>query len=118
MVVRNSKTLPWKLGDADYDVLVIERGGELVGLSASRRKGEQWLICDVLARDLGDSLRATLAATVNLANVRAPAFNLAGKPVPKVTVLATPSIDRLCANWDLFVMLTTFRSWFIFSTLL
>ena len=95
MVVRNSKTLPWKLGDANHDVLVIERGGELVGLSASRRKGEQWLMCDLLARDLDDSLRATLAATVNLANVRAPAFNLAGKPVPKVTVLTTPSIEPI-----------------------
>ncbi len=95
MVVRDSRTLPWKLSDAQYDVLGVERGGELVGLAASRRKGEQWLICDVLTMDLGESLRATLAATANLAHAKAPSMNAAGKPVPKVTVLATPAIEKV-----------------------
>ena len=76
------------------------RGGELVGLSASRRKGEQWLICDVLATDLRDSLRATLAATANLANAKAPVFKAAGKPVPKVTVLTTPAMEPIVRDLD------------------
>jgi hypothetical protein len=93
LVVRDSKTLPWKLGDANYSVVGVERNGELVGLSASRRKDEQWLICDLLARDLNGSLRATLAATANIAHAKAPAYEADGKRVPKVTVLATPSME-------------------------
>ena len=94
MVVRDSRTLPWKLGDAEYEVLGVERGGELVGLSASRRKGEQWLVCDVLAADTGDSLRATLAAVANLAHEKSLEGAQSGRVVPKVTVLTTPPMER------------------------
>ncbi|HEV2765743.1 MAG TPA: hypothetical protein VGV38_22350 [Pyrinomonadaceae bacterium] len=93
MVVRDSRTLPWKLGDAQYDVLGVERGGELVGLSASRRKGEQWLVCDVLAADTGDSLRATLASVANLAHDKSLEGVRSGRIVPKVTVLTTPQME-------------------------
>ena len=93
LVVRDSRTLPWKLGDASYDVLGVERGGELAGLVASRRKGEQWLVCDLLAADTGDSLRATLAAAANLARERSLEGARNGRPVPKVTVLTTPSME-------------------------
>ena len=59
-VVRDRRTLPWKLWSGEYDVVGVERGGELVGLSASRAKGDrQWLVCDVLAADAGPALRAT-----------------------------------------------------------
>jgi hypothetical protein len=91
MVVRDSRTLPWKLGEAHHEVLSIERGGELVGLTASRRrKGEeQWLVCDLLAADEGESLRATLAAVANLAHAKALESAATAKPIRKVTVLTT-----------------------------
>ena len=94
-VVRDSRTLPWKLGDATYEVVGVERGGELLGLAASRRKGDrQWLVCDLLAADAGDSLRATLAAVANLAHDKAlEADATGGNPVRKVTVLTTNVIE-------------------------
>lgn len=92
-VVRDSRSLPWKLGIEDYTVLGIERAGELVGLVASRKKGpRQWLVCDVLAADDRDALRATFIAVVRLANERALCAE-ASKPIGKVTVLVTPVME-------------------------
>jgi hypothetical protein len=93
LVVRDSRTMPWKLGDAEYEVISVERAGELVGLSASRRKGGQWLVCDLLAADVSDSLRATLAAVSNLAHEKALEAARAGRPFGKVTVLNTPLME-------------------------
>lgn len=93
MVVRNARVLAWKVGHGDYDVLGIERGGELVGVVASRRKGDrQWLVCDLLAADLDDALRATLAAVTNLAHERACAAP-ADHPLIKVSLLVTPRME-------------------------
>ena len=81
------------MGGSCYTVLGVERGGELVGLVASRQKGEhQWLICDLLAASAGDPLRATLAAAVNVAHSRAlePA---AAEPVRKAALLVTPTLE-------------------------
>src|SRR4051794_11663974 len=59
LVVRNAMSLRWKVGGGDHRVVGVERGGEMVGLVASHRKGEgQWLICDLLSADLGASLHA------------------------------------------------------------
>lgn len=94
-VVRDSRMLPWKIGDGEYTVLGIERTGsdELAGLVASRRKGDrQWLVCDVLAADDAESLRATFIAVVRLANVRAQSAD-PSRPINKVTVLVTPIIE-------------------------
>jgi hypothetical protein len=92
-VVRDSRSLPWKIGNGDYEILQVERAGELVGLVASRRKGDrQWLICDVMAADLSDSLRATLTAVVNLAAERARAAD-AEKPINKASVLGTNAME-------------------------
>jgi hypothetical protein len=89
-VVRDSRTLPWKVGSGDHEVIEVERGGELVGLVASRHKGDgQWLICDLLAADGGEALRATLAAACNVGNERA----LAGAPIRKVGLLVTPPLE-------------------------
>jgi hypothetical protein len=92
-VVRDSRTLPWKIGGGEYVVLGVERGGELVGLVASRKKGDrQWLVCDLLAADDADSLRATFIAVVRLANERA--LNAPpSQPIGKVTVLVTPVME-------------------------
>jgi hypothetical protein len=77
----------------DYEILGIERGGELVGLVSSRRKGDrQWLICDVMAADLDESLRATLTAVVNLAADRARNAQ-PDKPIIKASVLGTPAME-------------------------
>lgn len=75
-VVRDSRMLAWKLGQAEgngYRVTAVERRGRLIGLAASRLKPvapghRQWEICDVLSADSGPSLEATLRAAVNEAN--------------------------------------------------
>jgi hypothetical protein len=97
MVVRDSRTLPWKLSGAHHDVIAVERHGELVGLSASRQRKneEQWLVCDLLAADDGDALRATLAAVGNLANERSAESALPSKPIRKITVLASPLMEPI-----------------------
>jgi hypothetical protein len=89
-VVRDSRILPWKIGSGDYTVTQVERDGELVGLVASRHKGDrQWLICDLIAAEGGDSLRATLMAACNVghdASRNAPP----GDHIEKAAVLVTP----------------------------
>jgi hypothetical protein len=92
-VVRDARALGWRLGGGEYDVVGIERAGELVGLSASRAKGDrQWLICDVMARDEG-ALHAALAAAVNLGHARALADGDGPGAVRKATVLVTPRME-------------------------
>jgi hypothetical protein len=92
-VVRDSRSLPWKIGTGEYEVLGIERGGGLAGLVASRRQGShQWLICDVMAADCEESLRATIIAVVNLANRRALQAE-PSKPIRKAAVLATATLE-------------------------
>lgn len=94
-VVRDSRTLPWKIGGGEYIIQSIERNGEMVGMVASRKKGDrQWLVCDVMAADDGDSLRATLAAVANLAHERATAAP-PERPIRKVAALITPVMERV-----------------------
>lgn len=89
-VVRDSRSLQWKIGGGNYTILSIEKSGEMVGLVTSRQKGNrQWLVCDVLAADTGDSLRATLAAVCNLAHSQVTAE----KTICKVAVLVTPIME-------------------------
>jgi len=95
MVVRDSRTLPWKLGEAQHEVIAVERDGELVGLSASRQRKneEQWLVCELLAADNGDALRATITSVVNVAHARALESLSSAKPIRKVTLLVTPLME-------------------------
>jgi len=98
LVVRNARTLSWKIANAKYEVTTVERDGELVGLAASRAKGDrQWLICDMLFADTGDDLRATLAAAANVAHEQALEAN-ADKPIIKVSVLVTPNMETVAAS--------------------
>jgi hypothetical protein len=95
LVVRDSRGLPWKIGSGDYTVLGIEKGGELVGLVASRTKGDnQWLVCDLLTADGEDALRATLTAVTNLADARARAA-APDRPITKVAILATKFLEPM-----------------------
>jgi len=92
-VVRNSRTLQWKIGKGDYTVTVVERQGEMVGLVASQQRGDrQWLVCDLLVADSGDSLRNTLIAVANVAHSEAIIPDRE-KPIIKVAVLATPIME-------------------------
>src|ERR1043165_2855153 len=93
MVVRDASVLRWKLAQATFTVTAIKREGELVGLVASREKGDrQWLICDVLAADDGPALRATLAAAVNVGHEEAVA-RAGANELRKAGVLATSVMD-------------------------
>ena len=93
--VRNSQSLQWKIGSSDYKVTVVERDGEMVGLVASKQKGDrQWLICDLLTVDAQDSLRNTLIAVVNVAHSEAIIPDRE-KPIIKVAVLATPIMEPI-----------------------
>jgi hypothetical protein len=100
-VVRDSRTLAWKLNEPGYEVVGVERGGELVGLAAGRAKGDrQWLLCDVVTADAGDALRETLLAAVNVAHEIAhdrarerAAAGGAAKPIHKIAVLTTPLME-------------------------
>jgi hypothetical protein len=92
-VVRNSCTLRWKIGRGDYTVTAVEREGDMVGLVASQQKGDrQWLVCDLLAADAGDSLCNTLIAVTNVAHSEAIIPDRE-KPIIKVAVLATPRME-------------------------
>lgn len=98
-VVRDSRSLPWKIGSGEYEILGVERNvernGELAALVASRHKGDrQWLICDLMAADAGDPLRAAIVAVVNLADRRAREAE-PSKPIRKASVLATPVLEPL-----------------------
>lgn len=97
MAVRDARTLSWKVGNSHYDVTAVERGGEMVGLVASRKKGDrQWLIFDLLSADAEDSLRATLAAVCNLAHAKWAATDPEETEfrLRKVAVLVTPVMER------------------------
>jgi hypothetical protein len=90
-IVRDSRSLPWKIGKGDDEYFGVERDGELVAIVATRAKGDrQWLVTDLLFEDANGSLRAALAAAANLGHERATA---AGPPLKKVGVLATAPME-------------------------
>lgn len=95
LLVRNAAMLRWKVGNDHYTTIAVERDGELIGIVASRQKGDrQWLICDMLCADAGESMRATLAAASNVAHEK----SLTGegkKAIHKVAVLATPLMQPI-----------------------
>jgi hypothetical protein len=96
-VVRDSRTLPWKLSEPGYEVVGVERGGErgdLVGLAAARRRGDrQWLLCDVVTADAGEALRETIVAAVHVGHEQALTAAGTAKPIHKIAVLATPVME-------------------------
>jgi hypothetical protein len=94
MAVREAGVLRWRLSQAAYSVTAVERVGELVGLVASREKGDrQWLVCDLLAADDREALRATLAAAVNVGQAEADARG--ADELRKAAVLATPVMEPI-----------------------
>lgn len=91
-VVRDSRTLPWKVGQGDYVLTAVERGNDLVGLVASRQKGDrQWLVCDFLSAD-PEAVRPTLAAAINEGHAAASAAP-PDKPINKVSVLGSALLE-------------------------
>ena len=90
-VVRDGRTLPWKVGQGDYQLTAVERGNDLVGFVASRHKGDrQWLVCDILAADEA-AYRATLTAAVNLGHERTQAKEPGA--IVKVSVMGTARME-------------------------
>ncbi|MEJ7577426.1 MAG: hypothetical protein WKF74_10530 [Pyrinomonadaceae bacterium] len=95
-VLRDAETLKWKLANGNYETTAIERDGELVGLVASRRKGDrQWLVCDVLAADGREAMRATLAAACNVGHEKSLTAGEGQEAILKVAVLATPLMETV-----------------------
>jgi hypothetical protein len=91
MVMRNADALLKKSGPPEYEVLGVERSGELVGVVASKQKGDrQWLICDLMAAD-PEAQTATLKAVCNLAHLRSTEASAAA-PIHKAAVLAAPPL--------------------------
>lgn len=90
LLLRNAAMLRWKVSNDYYSTIAVERDGELVGIIASRQKGDrQWLICDMLCADAGESMRATIAAAVNSAHEKS-LIGEGKEAIRKVAVLATP----------------------------
>jgi hypothetical protein len=90
MVVRGADTLMKKAGPPEYELLGVERSGELVGVVASKQKGDrQWLIGDFMAAD-PEAANETLKAACNLADVRSREVSAA--PVLKAAILAPPQM--------------------------
>ncbi|HEX6899180.1 MAG TPA: hypothetical protein VF789_05680 [Thermoanaerobaculia bacterium] len=99
MVVRDTRTLGWKLHEPGYEVWGVERGGELLGMASGRPKGDrQWLLCDVMAVDSGEALRETVVAAVNAAHESALASAGAAKPIHKIGVLTTPPMEPVLSE--------------------
>ena len=94
MVVRDVRTLRWRMAQAIYSVTGVERDGELVGLVAAREKGDrQWLVCDLLAVD-EVALRATLAAAANVGHKESTTRGETNQ-LRKIAVLATPFMESI-----------------------
>jgi len=90
MVVRNADSLMKKAGPPEYELLGVERSGELVGVAASKQKGDrQWLIGDFMAAD-SEAAEESLKAVCNLADRRSRDGSAA--PVLKAAILATPNM--------------------------
>jgi hypothetical protein len=96
-VVRDSRILPWKTQVWACTTLGVRRDGELVGLVALRQKEPQWLICDMLCADAGESLRATLVAACNFAHAHRDG-SPGERPLRKVALLVTPVLTPTVAE--------------------
>jgi hypothetical protein len=96
-LLRDIRNLQWKLAQADHTVTAVYRDDELVGLVASRHKGDrQWLVCDVLAAN-DDALRATLAAVVNVGNDASLNRN-GSEEIRKIGLLVTPKMESIVSQ--------------------
>jgi hypothetical protein len=103
LTVRDAQTLAWKSSFGRTHTLCVERGGELVGLVVSMFRDGQWLVTDMLTKDLEDSLVATVKAVSNFANVQRQ--NWQHKfPLRKVAILAVagmlPVLQQLAFQRD------------------
>lgn len=91
-LIRNAAAMKFRVGRGDWEVLSVTRHGELVGVVASKLKGDrQWLIGEVVTADLGPALRATLAAVIQLAHERAQAA--AAGAIHKVSLAVSPAMQ-------------------------
>ena len=94
---RDAKTLSWKTSHGDYRLIGVYIQDELVALSASivKEKDKQWLICDMMSADSGESLSTILKATCNAAH---DYFTSHKTDIHKVSILATPLLETKIEN--------------------
>ncbi|MEO6546411.1 MAG: hypothetical protein ABIN94_00365 [Ferruginibacter sp.] len=94
-VLRNSSSLPWKTSLGHYQLSGIYKNNELKGMVSSvpKLKDKQWLICDMVTSDAGESLTATLQAAFNHA-LEYKASLKEGEELNKVAILTTPFLER------------------------
>jgi len=91
-ILRDARYIEWKTERGDPVITAIERNGDLVGLVASRKRGDrQWMICDLLAVDSDEALTMTLIAAMQVAHERARA-DKSPEPLRKVGILGTALI--------------------------
>jgi hypothetical protein len=91
MVLRTADALRIKAGPPEYKVLGVHRSGQLVGVVASKQKGDrQWLICDLIATD-PEAAAETLKAVCNYANDR-PSDPHHEPQISKAGILAVPRL--------------------------
>jgi hypothetical protein len=91
-IVRDRRILQWRFSLLNYHVTAVRRDGRLVGLVAAQRKGDrQWLICDVVTVDMGE----TFVAAVQAACLAGQAQSLTEENdrLEKVAILATPAME-------------------------
>jgi hypothetical protein len=91
--VRDARMLAWRVGKGLHRVTAVRRRGELVGLAAAQRKGDQqWLVCEILAADADESLRATIIAATEVAQQEAIVDDRP-RPIRKIAMLVTPVME-------------------------
>ena len=96
-IVRNCKTMSWKILHGDYRIYAIRRDGEITGLFTTiyQMKDDQWLICDLVTRDKEESLSITLAAACNIIQEENNKLPSTPNHPNKIALLSTPAIEQV-----------------------
>jgi len=92
-IVRNSQSLPWKTSHGNYQVCLVKKNIETVGLFVYiyKQRDDQWLICDMIVKDTADSLYITLNAACNTIEQENGKNGVNGK----IAILATSVIEEI-----------------------
>jgi len=99
-IVRNSKTLAWKTSHGDFKIFAVYDGQEMIGLLSFvyKIKDNQWLICDMLAKDNTGSLNIVLRAACNKIQMENNDLVNTANHLRKIAILATPAIEEIINN--------------------
>ena len=97
VVVRNSKSLPWKASHGNYQVYAIKNNQQIAGffIFIYKQKNNQWLICDMIVKDTPDMLCTTLKAACNIIQQENNNPDNKSDNTGKIAILATPAIEEV-----------------------